>query len=270
MSKVPSLEERLRESSVQFDYPATPAISARVHTRLVANERTHKRRLALRSAVLAIVILFALTLAVPDVRAQVLKFLRIGVVRIFPAPPAPTMGPAPTSLAPVSQIPLTATPMPGYTPPPGPAYLVSMEGLAGETTLEAARKELAFPLRLPTIPVDLGGPDRVFVQENGQMALLVWLDQADPGKVRLSLHEIEPGAVTITKYQPPVLEKTEVNGHEAAWVEGPYIVELADGDMTWRKLVEGKTLIWEEDGITYRLESNLSLEEALRIAESLQ
>jgi hypothetical protein len=34
--------------------------------------------------------------------------------------------------------------------------------------------------------------------------------------------------------------------------------------------VDGNTLIWEEQGITYRLESNLSLEEAVKIAESLE
>jgi hypothetical protein len=37
-----------------------------------------------------------------------------------------------------------------------------------------------------------------------------------------------------------------------------------------RRLVEGNTLIWEANGITYRLESHLSLEDALRIAESLK
>jgi hypothetical protein len=145
-----------------------------------------------------------------------------------------------------------------------------MQGLAGETTLEEARTEISFTIRLPAVPADLGAPDRVFVQEDDQMIILVWLDPNEPDKVRLSLHEIGPGALTITKYEPPILEKTQVDGHEAAWVEGPYLVELATGNMTWRRLVEGKTLIWEADGITYRLESMLSLDEALRIAESLQ
>jgi hypothetical protein len=36
-----------------------------------------------------------------------------------------------------------------------------------------------------------------------------------------------------------------------------------------RRLVSGHVLIWEEDGLTYRLETDLSMEEAVAIAESL-
>jgi hypothetical protein len=147
---------------------------------------------------------------------------------------------------------------------------VSLQGLAGETTLEAARNRLGFPVLLPAVPADLGQPDRVYVQERGQMVILVWMEESNPETVRLSLHEIAPGSVLVNKYQPQVLEKTSVNGHEAAWVEGPYVVELADGDLTLRRLVEGNTLLWEAGGITYRLESSLPLEQALRIAESVK
>jgi hypothetical protein len=37
-----------------------------------------------------------------------------------------------------------------------------------------------------------------------------------------------------------------------------------------RRLVEGNVLIWFENGLTYRLESDLSLEETVRVAESLE
>jgi hypothetical protein len=40
--------------------------------------------------------------------------------------------------------------------------------------------------------------------------------------------------------------------------------------MDFRRLVEGQVLIWEADGITYRLETELSMEEAVAIAESLK
>jgi hypothetical protein len=36
------------------------------------------------------------------------------------------------------------------------------------------------------------------------------------------------------------------------------------------RAVEGRTLLWQQDGITYRLESHLTLEEARELAESLQ
>jgi hypothetical protein len=67
-----------------------------------------------------------------------------------------------------------------------------------------------------------------------------------------------------------VIQETQVNGHYAVWAEGPYLVQLTNGDIDFRRTVAGNTLIWEEQGITYRLESNVALEEALKIAESLE
>jgi hypothetical protein len=40
--------------------------------------------------------------------------------------------------------------------------------------------------------------------------------------------------------------------------------------MDMRRLVEGNVLVWEQDGLTYRLETKLSLSEAVKIAESLK
>jgi hypothetical protein len=35
-------------------------------------------------------------------------------------------------------------------------------------------------------------------------------------------------------------------------------------------MIDGHVLIWKEGGLTYRLETDLTLEEALKIAQSLQ
>jgi hypothetical protein len=40
--------------------------------------------------------------------------------------------------------------------------------------------------------------------------------------------------------------------------------------MEFTRLVDGHVLIWADGDITYRLETNLLLEEAIRIAESLR
>jgi hypothetical protein len=270
MNSASSLEERLRESARAFKYPGTPAISRAVRLRL-ERPAVPRAGTAFRAALLALVILAAAALAMPQVRAQVLKFLRIGVVRIFLAPPSPTApAPVPTARPANTRMPVTATPRPLYTQQVEPLYSVSMQGLDGETTLETARQRVDFPILLPGEPTDLGQPDHVFLQENGQFIILVWLDHQQPDKVRLSLHEIGSNSVLVSKYQPRVLEQILVNGHDAAWVQGPYIVELTNGDHTWRKLVNGSTLIWEADGVTYRLESDLTLEQALPIAESLR
>jgi hypothetical protein len=48
------------------------------------------------------------------------------------------------------------------------------------------------------------------------------------------------------------------------------VLELTDRNYVERYLLEGGTLVWEADGVTYRLETRLTLEEAIRIAESLR
>ncbi len=277
MNNPSTLEERLHEYSQAFPYPPTPAIHRAVRIRLIGR-RPISLRPALRWVILAVIVLCAALMAVPRVRAQVLEFLRFGVVRIFPAAPAP----APSGV----QIPLTgtpradgaatpradrtATPRPTFAPQLEPESITSLQGLAGETTLQEARDEFRFPILLPSYPADLGEPDRVFLQERDQMVILAWLDPSAPDRARLSLHEIAPGSVLIEKYQPPLLEQTRVHESPAAWVSGPYLLQVTSGDVGWRRLVEGNALIWEAGGITYRLESPLSLEETLKIAESLQ
>jgi hypothetical protein len=118
---------------------------------------------------------------------------------------------------------------------------------------------------LPVYPADLGAPDQIFLQENNLMVILAWTDPADPRQARLSLHEIGPGSVLVGKFEPRVILETQVNGGYAVWVEGPYLVRLTSGSIEFRRTVEGNTLIWEEQGITYRLETDLTLEEAVSL-----
>jgi hypothetical protein len=175
----------------------------------------------------------------------------------------------PLTATPVASLPSTATPLASDTPY-GPPHEIAFEDIAGETTLETAGASVSFPIRLPTYPEDLGRPEQVFLQENNLMVILVWSDPSDPQEARLSLHQIASGSILVGKFEPRVVRETQVNGQYAIWAEGPYLVELTNGDIDFRRIVDGNTLIWEEQGITYRLESNLSLEEAVKIAESLE
>ncbi len=252
MNNPSRLEERLGEYSQSFPYPPTPAIHRMVRLRL-ASPQAMRLRPALRWVILILVLIAAL-MAVPQVRAQVIEFLRIGVVRIFPAASAPA----------------AVTPHPTFFLQLEPENITSLQGLAGETTLVEARNLLTFPILLPSYPAGLGEPDRVFLQQRDGLVILAWLDPSHPDRARLSLHEIAPGSVIVTKYEPLLLQQTEVNGHSAAWVSGPYLLRLTTREVGWRRLVQGNSLIWEADGITYRLESPLDLEETLKIAESLQ
>jgi hypothetical protein len=268
------IETSLQEASANLTYPPTPDIAGQVRSRLAGQPSPHGtrlRRLAWGAALT--VFLLAGLLAVPGVRAQVLEFLQIGVVRIFLVAPTPT----PTSL------PLTATSssanlLPGLpTPSPTPLSTSSPTAtpsfdLAGEISLEQAARQAGFPILLPAYPPDLGLPDRVFLQDlEGNVLVLVWFDPADPGKVRFSMQQFsDQDNISVTKMQPVTVLETTVAGNPAAWTEGPYLLRFQDGDIDITRLIEGHVLIWEQGGITYRLETDLSPEEAVRIAESLQ
>jgi hypothetical protein len=208
----------------------------------------------------AAALILAMLLAVPPVRASVLEFLRIGAVRIFLAESTPTSFPT---------APTVGTPGPIASTP-----LASALDLAGETTLAQARQQTAFAIRLPSYPQDLGQPDRVFVQDLGGTAVvLVWMDANNRGQVRLSLHELGPG-IDVQKKQPPAIERITVRGQPAVWTAGPYMLEIYSGkpgehEEAARRLVTGHVLVWAEGEITYRLETDLPLDEAVRVAESL-
>lgn len=272
------LEAQLQAASQALLYPPTPDIARAVSRRLVVRP---KRRPATRLAwvlVIALVLLVSL-LAVPTVRAQILEFLQIGVIRIFLVEPTPTpIPPLPTStFAPLAAgIPTLPRPSPTARPTnsPRPTFtpVASLLDLAGETSLETALEQADFPVMLPAYPPDLGAPDRVFLQDlGGQVLVLVWLDEADPEKVRLSLHQyVGRENLTGLKYNPPVIQVTTINGKQAVWATGPYVLELRNGQYDMVRLIEGNVLIWADNDVTYRLETDLPLEEAVRIAESLK
>ena len=268
MSEMPleQLETHLQQAAKAFAYPPTPDIAGKVARRLEARRlearRLEPRRLdRSRLAWVAAILIIALAglLAVPPVRAQILEFLQIGVVRIFPVAPTPTP---------------TPSPMPSQSAPlllPSPTPLASVLDLAGETTLEEAEQQVGFPVRLPAYPPDLGSPDRVFLQnQGGDVLVLVWLEPGQPDQVRLSLHIYGGSTFAAEKWEPHIIDNTRVGDRPALWTTGPYPLINRSRDISFRRLIQGHVLVWEEGGYTYRLETDLEMEEAVRIAESLE
>jgi len=232
-----------------FPYPPTPDLAGRMEEALPT--RPARRAVRWRTALVTLIGLLALAalLAVPKVRASVLHFLRIGAVQINLDHEQ--------RAAPATLPPLVIPGAPGAQ-------------LAGETTLDNVRAKVDFPIRLPTYPRDLGTPDHVYLQDfGGPLVVLVWVDKADPSRAKLSLHILGPG-VAAMKGEPQTIARTTVHGRPALWTEGPYMLVYASQGYSMSQLVEGYVLLWEEDGLTYRLETDRSLEESRRIAESLQ
>jgi hypothetical protein len=258
-------EKQLLSLSRGLDYPRTPDIAGSVMPRLRTSaplrSRLRARRFAWSLAIL--LILFVSLMLIPPARAAINEVIQIGVVRIVRSEPTPLA--PPDQELPSTAVPVTATPAP--TPQP---LIPILESLAGEMTLEDAQKTVNYPIRLPSYPPDLGRPDRIFVQEaDGKMTILVWIDPQKPDQVLMSLHLIPPGSWAIDKFDPAQVQETTVNGQRAVWAVGPYPLRLRNQDMQYLRLIEGHVLIWKDHDITYRLETDLPLEEAIRIAESL-
>lgn len=257
-------EARVQTTATAFTYPATPDIAGAVRRRLQAGPtRSAPGRRWLVWATVSLLIIIGGMLAVPQVRAVVVDFLQIGAIRIFLTQPTSTVTPPLTPIPPLTEVSPTTT-------SPSSSSLLQ---LAGATSLVEAQARVDFPIRLPGYPSDLGPPDRVFLQDlAGPVLVLVWLDADHPDQIRLSLHQLGPGTFA-QKVEPLIVQETSVKGQPALWTQGPYLLQFErDGQVIvdTRRLVTGHVLIWVEKGITYRLETDLSLEEAVRIAESLK
>ena len=256
-------EKRLVSIATGLDYPRTPDIAGSVMARLRPATRSRFISRRLTWSLTIILILFSSLMLIPPARAAIIEFIQIGVVRIFGAEPTP---PVPIEEIPSTMMPVTATPVPTL-----PSLIPMLENLAGEMTLEEAGQTVDYPILLPSYPPDLGQPDRVFVQDaDGDMTVLVWVDPQQPDEVLMSLHFLPAGSWAIKKIEPTFIQETTVSGQRAIWAIGPYPIRLYNGDLQFMRLIDGHVLIWEKGTITYRLETDLPLEEAIKIAESLQ
>jgi hypothetical protein len=240
-------EDTLRQTARQFGYPPTPDIAGKLRGRLRPARRSHVR-LTLARVAAVVVLLCAGLLAISPLRAAVLEFLQIGGIRVQVVPPADS------------------------TPAPDAVFQDAVLYPAVEITLTEARQRLAYEVRLPGYPPDVGAPDRVYLREADRVLALVWLDETDPDEIRLILYHLPPEAAGF-KTVPEVIQETSVNQHRAVWIEGEHWLRF-DGDNlaapSARQVIHS-VLIWSDDGLTtYRLETTLAKEEATRIAESVR
>jgi hypothetical protein len=267
-------EKQMLSIAKGLDYPRTPDVAGSVMTELGPSPspqggvrgkgglRFISRRLVWSLTI--ILILFSSLMLIPPARAAIIEFIQIGVVRIFRAEPTPLA--PPNQEIPSTEVPVTATPVPTSQP-----LIPILEKLAGEMTLEEAQKAVNYPILLPSYPADLGQPDRVFVQEaEGKMTILVWIDPLKPSQVLMSLHLIPAGSWAIDKFDPALVQETRVNGQRAIWAVGPYPLRLRNSDLQYMRLIEGHVLIWTDGDLTYRLETESSVEDAIKVAESLK
>lgn len=250
-------ENRIKELAAGFAYPATPDIAGDVRKRLLAeNGRRRQSSMRLAWAVVLAVILAAGLLLVPQVRAAFLRIFNIGAITIFEVEDMDELVANTAVLSAVKQ-----TPIP-----------IVRAGLVEEITFAEAQEQSLTPLYLPTYPSDLAQPDHLYLYSSDKgwppALIYVWPDAQPVAEDGLALYQIDAARFALKGVE--VLEETTVNGERAFWLGEPHYFMVPDDEWQEWQFVDGNVLIWwHESGLTFRLEGAVSLEEALRIAESL-
>ncbi|MFC0032373.1 hypothetical protein ACFFMM_22910 [Micromonospora chaiyaphumensis] len=235
------LERELRDLATWLETPEAPDVTARVRARLTRPVRRRRRWrywLAAALAALLVALLPPGRAAIADAVTGLLRFSGI-VIDTTSAPPAPTGVPSP---------------LPAQRP----------------AAFDEAQRHLRFPIR---VPAELGDPEQLLVADpDGAGAYRVVTLLYRGGALRLDAFDGHLDPVFHKQIGGPGVEWVEVGGDFAVWIGGPH--ELAYVDRTGTVRVEtarlaAATLIWEDGGVSYRLEGDLTRDEAIRVASSL-
>ena len=255
-------ELQVRQTARGFVYPPVPPIQPIQPIGGMDKRTTVPLAFRLGLALIAaLLILGAVVWAVPAARATLLRVLRIGVVEIIV--PEPPRTPMPVVSAPRTSV-RTVVATRTVTLMPQARSIADSLDLYGQTTLEKARSS-GIRIKVPTA---LGEPDAVYLQDfGGKLAVLVWFEKPASNGVRISL-QIFTRDIMAQKMPPQVLVETQVKRKPAAWVEGAHMLQIKNGNYDLVQLVSQHALIWTEGSDTYRLETDLPMAEAIKIADS--
>jgi hypothetical protein len=221
-------------------------------------------RPARRALVVAVIVLLALaaiagaaTLGLPGVR------LILGPAPVSPPPSVEPSG-SPSSAS------------PGASAVPGAAL-----GLGQPVALADLDARAGFDIVWPADPA-IGPPDAAYIDRTkGDQVALVWATRPDlpatlePG-VGLVLTQflgvVENGFFTKSIGSGTTVRLVLVDGRQAYWLSGdPHFLfyEGPTGTVYDERRWVGDTLLWSVGPITYRLETSLGQDAAIRIAESM-
>jgi hypothetical protein len=153
-------------------------------------------------------------------------------------------------------------------------------GLGARVSLDAARAGVRFPVRIPS---DLGDPNEVYLDRglSGGVVTLLYhprpgLPEASATGAGLVLIEFEGSfsRATMEKFaRPNQVHQVSVNGEPGLWLEGVHQVGFLDADGRHRidelRLADS-VLLWQIGSVTLRLESALTMQRAIDLAETVR
>jgi len=173
-------------------------------------------------------------------------------------------------------------------PTPEPSPVGAPLRLGSPVSLEQAQAAVDFPVRVPAA-AGFDAPQEIYLLDQVQGAMVSFVYPAGPGLP--ASDEIGVGAL-LTQFrgeadrgmiekglpddgvQATHLKAISISGEPGFWISGAphgfFMVCYGAGDCRQERYrLSGNVLLWEQDGVTLRLESALSLEDALAIAESV-
>jgi hypothetical protein len=225
-------------------FPDTPSLATRIRARIESPDsgraQSPRWQLALTGLAAAIVALALITgVAAPARDAVADIFDRINIFEVDEVPPDTTR---------------------------------DITGI--ELSLEAAEDAVDFPLLLPND----APPDRVLLQDFGQVKSAVLFHRHDNG-TPYALFETNTAVAKGLSVGKGVLEEGQAEpveglGSEAYWLTGLRLVQYynLDGAVLQDSVraTDVNTLLWNEGGRIFRIEGDLTQEEATTIAHSLR
>jgi len=239
----------LEDVGARLDDPATPYLATRVRARLeteaaqtVAAPASRRVRFAFAGGVVAVALSMVLAFS-PATRHAVAGWLGLRGVEIE------------------------------RVDEPPPTALGGDLDLGEPVTLREAERRADFDLVLP--PEDrFGPPDELYFADSpsgGRVDVLYRSGSALPILLTEFRGDTETPIIRKTVGDDVVVEPVTIDGSEGVWLEGgPHTVTFLDEDgepVVDRTRLAGNTLIWERGSLTLRLESELTKEEAIEIAE---
>ena len=274
LATMPELEAALIDLGKAIELPPTPDLAAAVGTRLRERPLTMQTRRPVwpspwRSVPRSLLLAAAISILV--VGAALGFRLGLDLLSI-------DFGPAPSVLPSASATAVAATPT-DATPSPGAGL-----GLGTVESLEDARVRVPFPVLVPSV-LDL--PDVVYVGGPGLRGQLAFVYRDGDGLPASSL--LDGAGLLVTQNEGmtderlagklvgaglATAESVVVDGASGYWISGaPHMFWYLAPDTSMieesRRLV-GDTLVWERDGMLYRIEGAISKARALEIAESMR
>lgn len=261
------LERALLELAPQVAFPPTPDLSSSIRAHIAAHPAPRRvgwqwpallqpRRLAIAFLALLVILGAAVTLS-PGLRTSIAKRLGVhGIEIIF----------------------VDETPTPQASPAAGATLL-----LGDPMTLAEAQSRTDYVIQVPT---ELGPPDEVYVRQVSAGPMVTLLYRAREGLPAAT----ETGVGALLMQFPISSEAGDIAKRVSLGMGSVSEVRISDTFGYWitgaSELVidqdpstsfvdsvsrpSADVLIWEQDGLTFRLELNGVRSDAIRIAESMQ